>query len=1091
MKKRFITRLLSFTVALSALFVLSCTDVSEDSAPANNPEKTDKCIISVAVSKQEARTAMPSFELSDFSSFELKGKKGNDAFATIKSWNTNAYALMTADRIEIDSGTWDFTLVAVKNGTKYEQTITNKVINTGASTLDFNNLSLKEIAEGTGSIAIDVVLVDENVSAITASLYAQDENGVATGTAISSITLPSNRRASFTDVSSGAYVVVFNFYTDRSMKLRVGTCSEYAIVTNGAQSVSTLSLGNLDQSYQINYFDGNNAINLSPASYTRFDEVTLPATASKNGYVFAGWYASEPTTYVDNGTSALTVIEQGSVGNKNFYAKFIPVAETKNITSVVPTGTAKVSHELTATAYVDGGTSAEFGGDIVANAYKWQIADSTAGTWTDISGATGKTYTPTATQAEKYIRVLVKRTYTLSVVDTNGDTVNRYSVSDNETYSAESISNPALIAKGTIVAPAVVDLNFKYNGGTPVVRTTTDLAIASLSAIPTSLTIFDDGGVAVSCITRAFETGATAPSSTGAVPVILKADGYNDLTISGAVTIYVKYAAPENTTSLLSTATASIANKHVQFASNSIDDVALEYSKDSGSTWTTVDTTEPIRAKAVGSDTVSLTLSVRFAATPATGTAGAIAASEPASVTISEGNIGTARTLTKVVFNTADTLASPYVYGTTVSVTPEDSDEQSMLADTDLSYVWSYASAPAGVDTETWSSAQFPTTTVWTEIPNAIGSSFTIADVPNASGEGYATDLVGKYLRVVVKKVTGNTEVSAKAISVAPIQGAVLVSALASNEALSYANNERTTVKVLLEEDLITPGNVIVPSGKTLKEVVAKNESNNSVTVSFSFGGKVAPDGSGIKTDVLTASAHGYADLYLPIRINVRAEKPNTSRLAQWLDSDVANITCGYIKFTATAADAKLEYSYTGADASWNAVTAGEIPVGTKLFFRVKEYNSISGNTVSADTDGYVAPSEASELTSVAYTSTYIGTRSVKITGISVDNSEIGLTHDSTVRTITAEVDNSHSATATSIDSWSIEYAAASTSGSTVTITSDPANKVIATYDTSNKAVLTFDASAPAGVYYVTVYGTRDGVDLSTTITVTLSNSSN
>jgi len=73
--------------------------------------------------------------------------------------------------------------------------------------------------------------------------------------------------------------------------------------------------------YTVTYMDGSTPItdqNLTPTNYTIESATqTLPATATKSGYGFYGWYANSACT-----GSSVTTIPAGSTGNKIFYAKW-------------------------------------------------------------------------------------------------------------------------------------------------------------------------------------------------------------------------------------------------------------------------------------------------------------------------------------------------------------------------------------------------------------------------------------------------------------------------------------------------------------------------------------------------------------------------------------------------------------------------------------------------------------------------------------------------------------------------------------------------------------------------------------------------
>ena len=77
------------------------------------------------------------------------------------------------------------------------------------------------------------------------------------------------------------------------------------------------------------------------------------------------------------------------------------MAEIPTLTSAAITGTAKVGETLSVTlAYSSGSPSPNL-------AYQWKAASSASGTFTKIAGATGAIFTPSSSQAGKYIKVTV------------------------------------------------------------------------------------------------------------------------------------------------------------------------------------------------------------------------------------------------------------------------------------------------------------------------------------------------------------------------------------------------------------------------------------------------------------------------------------------------------------------------------------------------------------------------------------------------------------------------------------------------------------------------------------------------------------
>lgn len=94
-------------------------------------------------------------------------------------------------------------------------------------------------------------------------------------------------------------------------------------------------------SYTITYYDGENVLDLAPASYTYGTGVTLPASAgAKTGYTFDGWYDNAGLT-----GDPVTAVAASETGNQTFYAKY--TADTYTITFVNEIGADPASTNYT------------------------------------------------------------------------------------------------------------------------------------------------------------------------------------------------------------------------------------------------------------------------------------------------------------------------------------------------------------------------------------------------------------------------------------------------------------------------------------------------------------------------------------------------------------------------------------------------------------------------------------------------------------------------------------------------------------------------------------------------------------------------
>ena len=140
MKRKITTSCFAFMTALVALLAFSCSNMNGSSGDSEN-SIDNKAYISLSVKNEVVRTALPSYELSEFNKFELFGKFGTGEESSIKSWKSDttktAYDLMKDDRIAIEVGEWTFRLKATNaSSVAYEGSVT-KTLSLGANDIDF------------------------------------------------------------------------------------------------------------------------------------------------------------------------------------------------------------------------------------------------------------------------------------------------------------------------------------------------------------------------------------------------------------------------------------------------------------------------------------------------------------------------------------------------------------------------------------------------------------------------------------------------------------------------------------------------------------------------------------------------------------------------------------------------------------------------------------------------------------------------------------------------------------------------------------------------------------------------------------------
>ena len=241
---------------------------------------------------------------------------------------------MTAEKIEITSGTWNFTLTAKKGGATYTGSLEQELVS-GENSLSFT-LSLASLGtEGAGNVQIQLS-VPSSVKAVSTSLYDTAENLVSDADISESCTFENGIITYGAEkVPSGTYLVVFSLYGDEEKTLLLGTWREYAGVADELTSTSeiTIAEGKLDEVYTITYvLNGGTLKGNWSGVYTR-NHTSIPAAEdfAKNSVDFLGWYTDENFTQAFEGFG-------NTLGNLTLYAKWNNTAQ--DVLEAIQNGTA-------------------------------------------------------------------------------------------------------------------------------------------------------------------------------------------------------------------------------------------------------------------------------------------------------------------------------------------------------------------------------------------------------------------------------------------------------------------------------------------------------------------------------------------------------------------------------------------------------------------------------------------------------------------------------------------------------------------------------------------------------------------------------
>ena len=242
--------------------------------------------------------------------------------------NAATWADATANVLEVQTGTWNFSLSATMNGIDFSGTL-NKTVTTETTSLDF---VLTAPENTTGGLALTVVIpnADTEISSetiLTVNLTLKD----STNSEIPFDPIDySDDGITFTSDSeglpAGVYDLEITIEAD-GITENLNTYKDKLHIVAGITTTKTINM-RANPVYDIAYkfVDGTLVATSEsgPAIYTRKTAtISLPTNVTKTGYTFTGWYEDASTS-----TTAVNSIPSGSTGPKNYYARFTPNIDT-------------------------------------------------------------------------------------------------------------------------------------------------------------------------------------------------------------------------------------------------------------------------------------------------------------------------------------------------------------------------------------------------------------------------------------------------------------------------------------------------------------------------------------------------------------------------------------------------------------------------------------------------------------------------------------------------------------------------------------------------------------------------------------------
>ncbi len=338
MKKTFIMNKLF--VGLLAFIFLSCSNAIQ---PKENVEKTDNspayiCVKSAALS-DSSRTALPSTSISSLSDLVLTGNKTGTIPTELARSDT--FSELSSNVIEIEPGSWSFTLSANLNGVAFSGTSSAVVVGGQSASLGF----LLSSSADDGGFSITVYF-DGEADSVTGVIYDTYSDGspyyyyyLGESMVISNRSRLENSLV-IRQNEEGQNYVIFEIPVNENFGLNEGsyraeitfsknnvelnTYSTSVQIVNSYISKAVAFMQLCSEPYSITF--NLNGGSFPPAQYFPFPKgytkkmsLLLPNSSyiRKPGYKFLGWYENAELT-----GNPVTEIPAGSTGDKTFWAKW-------------------------------------------------------------------------------------------------------------------------------------------------------------------------------------------------------------------------------------------------------------------------------------------------------------------------------------------------------------------------------------------------------------------------------------------------------------------------------------------------------------------------------------------------------------------------------------------------------------------------------------------------------------------------------------------------------------------------------------------------------------------------------------------------
>lgn len=345
----------SLLTSLSLMSAISCKNSLQGHKPSGKEGKTYLVVRDTTISRQTTNPNNDDIDLSFLSNLELTGelKKSDNTFGDpITLAQADTYTELCDLEIELDPGTWNFTLTADLHNIPFSGTVENKEIKRYqrneiefflTSTIEYGGISITIPFTGDADKVTAVLTTPTGTTPIATENFTA--NQITEKDGVKSVTFTRDISDDEEKLQAGYYSLSFDFYAlDGEANIPLNTIPDNIIrVADGITTTAILPQVELnevytldykfflnDQEYTISELAQNNIAFLDasvlPSRYSRKSgEITLPKMG-KTGYSFAKWYETEKSesySLTDALKAEPTMSKSANdLGNKTFTAYF-------------------------------------------------------------------------------------------------------------------------------------------------------------------------------------------------------------------------------------------------------------------------------------------------------------------------------------------------------------------------------------------------------------------------------------------------------------------------------------------------------------------------------------------------------------------------------------------------------------------------------------------------------------------------------------------------------------------------------------------------------------------------------------------------